>query len=160
MGKGVILEVFRCPPARYYALRQGQPSVQSLLFAQQMWQFSYLGCATPQLFGQFRTKGWIHTCSGLEVTSGASQNKEAPGGVNVGATGFSSERCELLAAQVLGCHQVPTLKHRQVTCRRTLLSVFPSCLLEQGLVIWFPSPQQIRSSKSEGGQRGCWKQAH
>lgn len=157
MGKGVILEVFRCPPAHYYTLRQGQPSVQSLLFAQQMWQFSYLGCATPQLFGQFRTKGWIHTCSGLEVTSGASQNKEAPGGVNVGATGFSSE---LLAAQVLGCHQVPTLKHRQVTCRRTLLSVFPSCLLEQGLVIWFPSPQQIRSSKSEGGQRSCWKQAY
>lgn len=37
---------------------------------------------------------------------------------------------------------------RPATCRRTLCSVS----LLTSLVIWFPSPQQIRSSKSKGGR--------
>lgn len=110
------------------------------------------------LASQFTAKGWIQTPRGLEVTLVASQDKEARGGVNVEGAGSSAEHGAVLLFGLWPL-PAPAPRRRLPTCGRTLRSLSLLFTLTS-LVIWFPSPQQIRSSKSEGGQRGCWKQAH
>lgn len=59
------------------------------------------------------------------------------------ALGLSSGGCSSV--------QLLTLQLRPSDCRRTLCRVSPP-VYSNKLVIWFPSPQQIRSSKSKGGR--------
>lgn len=103
------------------------------------------------------SKDWTQTCPGLEVTPGASHHKEAPDSRDVGLWTF--------ALNAVGWGRSPSswLLVLQQACLlpaggRSVL--FPLMFTPTSLVIWFPSPEQIRSSKSKGGQRGCWKQAH